>query len=128
MKNSNETRRRFMAHFASIGLGSTLLPGVLWAQVQQSGANRVSAGMMKESLKLSGMEFSDEEMGRMTNNVNQSLGRWEALHKFHIPNNVSPPFYFNPLLPGMKVTRTAQPFKLSNIPAVKRPANLEDVA
>ena len=53
-----------MAHFASIGLGSTLLPGVLWAQVQQSGANKVSASMMKESLKLSGLEFSDEEMGR----------------------------------------------------------------
>jgi cytoskeletal protein RodZ len=26
-------RRSFMGYFASIGLGSTLLPGILWAQV-----------------------------------------------------------------------------------------------
>jgi Asp-tRNA(Asn)/Glu-tRNA(Gln) amidotransferase A subunit family amidase len=128
MKNSNETRRRFMAHFASIGLGSSLLPGVLWAQVQQNGAEKISPEMMKVALQLSGLEFSDEEENRMLNNVNQSLGRWEALHKFHIPNNVAPPFYFNPLLPGMKMPRTREPLKLSTIPAVKRPSNLEDVA
>jgi len=28
-------RRAFMAYFGSIGLGATLLPGVLWAQLQQ---------------------------------------------------------------------------------------------
>src|SRR5690606_27110360 len=28
-------RRAFMAYFSSIGLGGTLLPGVLWAQIQQ---------------------------------------------------------------------------------------------
>ena len=32
-----ETRRRFMAHFASIGLGTTLAPGVLWARMQDAG-------------------------------------------------------------------------------------------
>ena len=31
-------RRRFLAHFSSIGLGSTLVPGALWAQMQQAGA------------------------------------------------------------------------------------------
>ncbi len=35
MTNSTElTRRRFLAYFSSVGLSSTLLPGVLWAQIQ----------------------------------------------------------------------------------------------
>jgi hypothetical protein len=46
MKNSPATRRRFMAHFAGLGLGSTLLPGVLWGQVNQSGQGRVTAEML----------------------------------------------------------------------------------
>ena len=29
------TRRRFLAYFSSVGLSPTLLPGVLWAQVQE---------------------------------------------------------------------------------------------
>ena len=32
-----DTRRRFMAHFAGIGLGSTLVPGVVWARMQDQG-------------------------------------------------------------------------------------------
>jgi hypothetical protein len=36
MQNLDDTRRRFMAHFASIGLGSTLLPGVLWTRMQDA--------------------------------------------------------------------------------------------
>jgi Asp-tRNA(Asn)/Glu-tRNA(Gln) amidotransferase A subunit family amidase len=127
MIDTNETRRRFMSHFAGIGLGSTLLPGVLWAGMQQAGAQRVSSQMMKDALSMSGMEFSDEERERMLQNVNQALGRYEALHKFHIPNNIAPPFYFNPIVPGMKVNRTRQPIRMSEV-SVKRPANLEDVA
>jgi Asp-tRNA(Asn)/Glu-tRNA(Gln) amidotransferase A subunit family amidase len=128
MIDTSETRRRFMAHFASLGLTSTLLPGALWAGMQQAGSPRVTAAMLSEALKLSGLEFSDEERTAMVNNVNQSLTRYEALHNFHIPNDISPPFHFNPIVPGMKVNRTRLPFRISDNPAVKRPSNLEDVA
>ena len=37
-----ETRRRFMAHFAGAGLGATLVPGVLWARMQDAGASQVT--------------------------------------------------------------------------------------
>jgi Asp-tRNA(Asn)/Glu-tRNA(Gln) amidotransferase A subunit family amidase len=46
----------------------------------------------------------------------------------HIPNDVSPPFHFSSIVPGIEVSKTKLPFKLSAAPAVKRPANLEDVA
>ncbi len=38
MKKLDETRRKFMAHFAGIGLGTTLVPGILWARMQDAGA------------------------------------------------------------------------------------------
>ena len=48
--------------------------------------------------------------------------------EIHIPNDVSPPFHFSAVVPGIEVDKTRQPFRLSAAPAVKRPANLEDVA
>ena len=37
-----DTRRRFMAHFAGIGLGATLAPGILWARMQDAGREDAS--------------------------------------------------------------------------------------
>ncbi|HEX7280589.1 MAG TPA: amidase, partial [Vicinamibacterales bacterium] len=48
--------------------------------------------------------------------------------KLHIPPDVSPPFHFSPLVPGMAVNKTRQPIRFSAAPSVKRPSNLEDVA
>ena len=42
MKNIDQTRRRFMATFAGAGLGSTLVPGIVWARVQDAAAPRKS--------------------------------------------------------------------------------------
>jgi hypothetical protein len=38
--------------------------------------------------------------------VNRNLTNYEALNALHIPNDVSPPFYFSAITPGMKVNRT----------------------
>ena len=59
--------------------------------------------------------------------MNQNLARYEDVRKLQIPNDVSPPFYFSPLTPGMKVNRAKLPLRFS-APRVRRPANLEDVA
>src|SRR2546428_14037298 len=42
MTELNATRRRFMAHFASIGLGATLAPGIVWARMQDAGAKKIT--------------------------------------------------------------------------------------
>jgi Asp-tRNA(Asn)/Glu-tRNA(Gln) amidotransferase A subunit family amidase len=126
--NSNEdTRRRFLGVFSGLGLGGTLLPGVLWAQLQQDGAQRITQPMLAASLALSGITVSEEDQRAMLQAANQNLARYEDLRKVHIPNDVAPPFYFSPLTPGMKVNRVRLPFHFS-APRVKRPANLEDVA
>jgi Asp-tRNA(Asn)/Glu-tRNA(Gln) amidotransferase A subunit family amidase len=125
--NITEDRRRFLGFFSGIGLGGTLLPGVLWAQVQQEGAQRITQPMLADALALSGLTFTEEDQRALLQTANQNLTRFEESRKVHIPNDVAPPFYFSPLTPGMKVNRTKLPVRFST-PKVKRPANLEDVA
>lgn len=128
MTASSASRRRFLATFAGLGLGSTLLPGVLWAQLESKPEQKITPEMIKHAAALAGLSFSDDEVAGIVQSVNQNLGRYEALHAIHIPNDVAPPFYFNPLLPGMKVDRTKTPFRTAPAPKVKRPANVEDLA
>ncbi len=126
-KPNDDTRRRFLGFFSGMGLGGTLLPGVLWAQLQQDGSQRITQAMLSDALTLSGLTFPDDEQRAMLQAANQNLTRYEEARKVHVPNDVSPPFYFNPIVPGMKVNRVRQPIRFS-VPRVKRPANLEDVA
>lgn len=128
MLDVNETRRRFMAHFAGLGLGATLAPGVLWARMQDAGTATVTLEMLTDALKLSGIEVSEEDRKQMVESANQNLNRIQELRKIHIPNDISPPFHFSAIVPGVEVNKTKLPFRLSAAPAVKRPANLEDVA
>ncbi len=126
--HANEgTRRRFLSFFSGLGLGGTLLPGVLWAQLQQGDAQRITPEMLAHALALSGLTVSEEDQRSMLRAANQNLARYEELRQVRIPNDVAPPFYFSPLTPGMKVNRAKQPLRFSS-PQVKRPANLEDVA
>jgi len=117
-----------MAHFAGIGLGATLAPGVLWARMQDADAKTVTLEMVAGAMKLSGLDFTEAELKTMVDAANQNLSRYEEMRAIHIPNDVSPPFHFSPLVPGMEVNRTRLPFRLSAAPAVKRPANLEAAA
>jgi Asp-tRNA(Asn)/Glu-tRNA(Gln) amidotransferase A subunit family amidase len=127
MKNIDGARRRFLAHFSALGLGGTLLPGVLWAQVQEQGSSTITAEMLKGALALSGLTFSEEEQKAMLQSANQDLTRYETVRNLHIPNDVSPPYHFSAIVPEMKINRSKSPLTFTK-PVVKRPANLEDVA
>ena len=128
MADLDETRRRFMAHFAGAGLAATLAPGILWARMQDAGTNTITLAMVTDALKLSGIELTEAERTAMVDTANRNLERYAELRAIDIPNDVSPPFHFSPLVPGIDVNKTKRPFRLSAPPAVKRPANLEDVA
>ncbi|MDB5988334.1 MAG: Amidase, partial [Nevskia sp.] len=127
MNEVTESRRRFIASFAAMGLSTTLLPGILWAKMEQAGTPLTSA-MLKDAAALAGLEFSDAELGEMLKGVNQNLQRYEAMQAIHIPNDTAPPFYFSPITAGMKVDRSAQPLRFSTPKDVKRPADLEQLA
>ena len=126
--HTDDTRRRFLAQFAGVGLGSTLAPGVLWAKVQEAETDRVTLAMVTDALRLSGIDLPEDDRKALVDGANTALGRLEELRAVHIPNDVSPPYHFSPVVPGMRVDRTRQPWVMSKAPAVKRPANLDAVA
>src|SRR5262245_44027686 len=103
------TRRRFMAHFASIGFGTTLAPGVLWARMQDAGEKTITLAMIADAMKLSGLEFTEAELKAMVDSANQNLTRYEELRAVHVPNDVSPPFHFSAIVPGIDVNKTKLP-------------------
>jgi Asp-tRNA(Asn)/Glu-tRNA(Gln) amidotransferase A subunit family amidase len=128
MAHLDETRRRFMAHFAGIGLGTTLAPGILWARMQDAGAKTLTLAMVSDALRLSGIEVPEADQKAMVDAANRNLTSFEEVRKIDIPNDVSPPFHFSAIVPGVEVNKTRLPFRLSQPPSLKRPANLEDVA
>jgi Asp-tRNA(Asn)/Glu-tRNA(Gln) amidotransferase A subunit family amidase len=117
-----------MTHFASIGLGTTLAPGILWARLQDAGAKTITLAMVTDAMKLSGLEFTETELKAMVDSANQNLTRYEEIRAIHIPNDVSPPFHFSAIVPGIEVNKARLPFRLSAPPPVKRPVHLEDAA
>jgi Asp-tRNA(Asn)/Glu-tRNA(Gln) amidotransferase A subunit family amidase len=124
----NETRRRFMTYFASAGLGSTLAPGIVWARMQDASTPTITLEMVTDALKLSGVELTEDERKELVSGANRNLTQYAEIRSIHIPNDVSPPFHFSPLVPGMDVSKARLPFRLSAVPALKRPSNLEDAA
>ena len=124
---TDDSRRRFLSHFAGLGLGSTLLPGVLWGQMQQAGAQQITPEILKAAIAVAGLTLDDEEQKAMLDTVNRNLAGFEEVRNLHIPNNVGPPFHFSPLTPGMKVNAAREPLRFSTV-NTKRPARLEDAA
>ena len=84
--------------------------------------------MLKDALAVAGLDFSDEQRQQMLAGVNQNLTRYAELRQIRIDPNIAPPLYYSPLVPGTRLDRAAKPFRPSAPPALRRPANLEDVA
>lgn len=121
-------RRRFLAYFSSIGLSSTLFPGILWARMQEKKELKVNKEMIAEAEKLAGLAFKDEERELMLEGVNENLEKYEELHKITFDNAVAPALSFNPILPGVTFSQEKKPGKPSKVSGIEAPANLEEAA
>ena len=122
------SRRQFITYFSSVGLASPLLPGVLWAKLQDEQAARVTSAMLKDALAVAGLEFSDEQRDQMLAGVNQNLERYAELRQIRMDPNLAPPLYYSPLVPGTRLDRAVKPFRPAAPPPLRRPSNLEDAA
>jgi Asp-tRNA(Asn)/Glu-tRNA(Gln) amidotransferase A subunit family amidase len=110
-----------------MGLGSTLFPGALWAQVD-GGRKEITIDMIDAAARLAGLEFSVADREQMLAGIRGNLERFEALRDITIHQHVPPPLYFNPVVPGQTFTDERRPFVLGYRDAVERPATLDDVA
>ena len=121
-------RRHFMAYFASIGLGATMVPEILWSRVQDAGTARITVDMVKDALALTGLPYTEAEATNLVNTANNNIATYERLRNTHIPLDVSPPYHFSALVPGITPDRKQRPFVLSKVQAMKKPSSMEDIA
>jgi len=122
------TRRRFLGYFAGLGLSSTLLPGVLWARLQEQEEPQISKEMLEDAERVAGLEFTDEERELLLRGVNGQLESYERLRTVELANSVPPALVFNPLPAGMTVDRTRRPARRSRVRVDRVPSDLEELA
>lgn len=122
------SRRRFLSYFSGLGLASTLLPGVLWAQIQEVKMKKITKVMLQEAEKLAGLEFTDSEREQMVEGLNRRLEIYAELRSVPIDNSIAPALQFSPVVPGMKLDQERKSFIMSNVPTPKLPSDLEELA
>jgi Asp-tRNA(Asn)/Glu-tRNA(Gln) amidotransferase A subunit family amidase len=120
-------RRQFLQYFASIGLGSSLLPGVLWTRVA------AGAEITKETIaaaeEIAGVTFTDEERAMMVRNLNNQKSAIEALHKIKLDNSIAPVLVFDPVPPAVTLpAKTKSPMVRERVALMARPGALEELA
>ena len=124
-------RRRFLGACSGLGLGGTLLPGVLWAQAQSQGAAKITKEMIEHAAAIADVPIPEETMDMMLDSLNQHVKSYEAIYALHIPNSVAPCLVFDPVIPGTKFETERRPSRISKVSAIAAPStpkNLEDVA
>jgi len=115
-------RRSFIAFTAAL---ASMLPEALRAQQQEP---RVTVDMIAQAERIAGLEFTPEEREEMVRGLDSNARAWEALREVPLTNAVVPAVQFDPVLPGIPVPVGASGFRPSRPGAVRRPANLEEVA
>lgn len=121
-------RKAFLGYFSSLGLGSTLLPGVLWSEVRDQEAP-ITVETIEEAEKIAGLEFTEEEREMMIQGLNDNLQRYRSLRRRPIPNAVPPALHFDPSAAGPAPSTGGRgESRWSREPDVERPSDLEEVA
>jgi len=121
-------RRRFIAYFSSVGMGSTLMPGALLAVAQDSPG--ITPEMVTAAARIAGLSFSPEAVQKITDSLNgrnSLISRYETVRGMQLGNEVPLAFVFNPVLPGMQLPREQRPMRPAAV-KIARPATDEDVA
>jgi Asp-tRNA(Asn)/Glu-tRNA(Gln) amidotransferase A subunit family amidase len=121
-------RRQFISSCAAAGLGGTLLPGVLWAQTQASGAETITPDMIAAAEKIAGLEFTPQEREQLARSLGALRRNFATLRAVPLANSTPPALRFDPVLPGMTFATERRPPVFSEGPLPELPADLEELA
>lgn len=102
-------RRRFLALLSA----AAAAPGALAAQEKKKGT--VTAEMLNEAGKLTGLEFTGPERELMLNGLDGQLEAYKKIREFHLDNSVAPAVRFDPVPAGMELNGESG-FRLGSIP------------
>ena len=121
-------RRTLLAFFATTSFANGVLPATLWAQIQP-GTRKLTIEMVRESARLAGLDWSDQECAEVIDALSSFSRHAEGIAKTALSNASPLPFHFDPRPPGI-----AQPplppaaFRIERAPRARRPRTLESVA
>jgi Asp-tRNA(Asn)/Glu-tRNA(Gln) amidotransferase A subunit family amidase len=121
-------RRRFIAGFFALGLGSTLMPGALAAVAQD--AETITIDLLEAAEAIAGLSFTRDEQERilaMLNGPRSHVAALDALRAADLGNDTPLALVFNPVLPGKTIPRDRRPFRRQEID-VSMPGTDEELA
>jgi Asp-tRNA(Asn)/Glu-tRNA(Gln) amidotransferase A subunit family amidase len=123
-------RRAFVSTFAGLGLGGTLLPGVLWASAA-SGAE-ITVETIACAEEISGVTLAPAQREIILQDLRQQRQQIEALHAVELPNELPPALHFSPLQQGAAPAAEAggrrQRMVRSRVAVRERPGSVDDLA
>ncbi|HUF28682.1 MAG TPA: amidase [Gemmatimonadaceae bacterium] len=124
-------RRAFMASFSALGLGATLLPGLLWAQAAQG--VELTVEVIASAEKLAGLTFTPEQREMMLRGLQNQQQQVAGLRAIPLPNAVPPAIHFDPVPPGRSrpaMTTAPERGRMTRSPVPRRavPSNLEELS
>lgn len=108
-------RRSFLAACATLGISTTLLPGLLWGQMAQAGAVTVTPELVDQMAEVAGLTITPDERDAMVRTFNQQMNSLDALRKIPLANWDPPALIFSPVLPEMEFPTAKLPTKLAPV-------------
>lgn len=89
------SRRNFLATCSALGIGGSLLPGVLWAKIADGA--EITAATVQAAEEIAGVQYSDAEREQIVGALRRQATQIAELHAVAIPNAVAPAIAFSPL-------------------------------
>ncbi len=120
-------RRRFLGYFSAVGLGGTLLPGVLWAKVATG--EEITPATIACAEEISGLKFTDAQRQQMVDGLKSQETQIQQLRTIALDNAVAPAVHFDPVPPGVTLRLPAKRAMVrSRVPARTMPRELDELA
>ncbi|MFN7979104.1 MAG: amidase [Vicinamibacterales bacterium] len=121
-------RRAFLTACAASGVGATLLPEILWAQIQP-GTRTLTLDMVRGAAQLAGLTWTDAECQDLFDSLSRLARATEVTGKASLTNASPLPVHFNPV-PSGEPLPPAPPavFRTTPVARVTAPAAIEAVA
>ncbi len=119
---------------SALGLGQTLLPGVLWGMAAQAPVAAEAPGgaeidhehlaaitpeMIDAAAAIAAVKLTAEQKTQVLDGLKQQRDSVLVIRSMEIPNSVAPAFVFDPVPPGMKLETAKKPMRMSKAPDVK---------
>src|SRR3954454_3038021 len=83
---ARHNRRHFLNVCTALGVGGTLLPGVLWGLVQETkdATPKVTKEMIAQAMAIAGVEIKEEYREMMLEGLNDNAKSYLAIQKLNI--------------------------------------------